>query len=192
VLVVYVIFHVLLLEHGAGAAHLRRRRQHLGGALSGINVDRTLLIVYTLTGLMAGVAALVLAGRTNSGYPTAGAGYELDAIAAVIIGGASFSRRHWHSLGDVDRRDPHGGAAQWLGAAQSATEWQIVAIGLVIIGAVYIDVLRQRGAPLTLAATGDLSGVFASGRRGGSCTRPSGNGINLGRVQDPPLRPACG
>ena len=49
-----------------------------------------LVIVYVICGFFAGLAALLLAGRTNSGFPNAGIGAELDAIAAVIIGGASF------------------------------------------------------------------------------------------------------
>ena len=56
----------------------------------GINVDRTLVIAYALCGFMAGFAGLLLAGRTNSGFPNAGEGDELVAISAVIIGGASF------------------------------------------------------------------------------------------------------
>src|SRR5436190_20804064 len=58
--------------------------------VSGINVDRVLVYVYVICGFFAGLAGLLLAGRTNSGFPNAGIGIELDAIAAVIIGGASF------------------------------------------------------------------------------------------------------
>ena len=58
--------------------------------VSGINVDRVLLLVYALCGFFAGTAGLLTAGRTNSGFPLAGTGAELEAIAAVIIGGASF------------------------------------------------------------------------------------------------------
>ncbi len=58
--------------------------------VSGINVDLTLVVVYMISGFMAGLSGLLLAGRTDSGFPNAGIGIELDAIAAVIIGGASF------------------------------------------------------------------------------------------------------
>mgnify|MGYP005646168623 FL=1 len=57
---------------------------------AGINVNGILIIVYTLCGFLAGIGGLILAGRTNSAYPNAGLQSELDAIAAVIIGGASF------------------------------------------------------------------------------------------------------
>ena len=120
VLVVYVIFHVLLSNTALGRHIYAVGGNTSAARLSGINVDRTLLIVYTLTGLMAGVAALVLAGRTNSGYPTAGAGYELDAIAAVIIGGASFAGGVGTVWGTLIGVSADGGPAQWPGAAQSA------------------------------------------------------------------------
>src|SRR5690625_1311315 len=59
--------------------------------LSGLPVKRILVIVYALSGLFAGLAGMVLAGRLSSAGPQAGVGYELDAIAAVVIGGASLS-----------------------------------------------------------------------------------------------------
>ena len=58
--------------------------------VSGINVDRVLVLVYTICGGLAGLGGLLLVGRTGSAFPNAGLGAELDAIAAVIIGGASF------------------------------------------------------------------------------------------------------
>lgn len=144
VIIVYVLFHIFLSNTSTGR-HIYAVGGNISAArLSGINVSRTLVIVYTLSGLMAGLAALMLAGRTNSGFPTAGAGYELDAIAAVIIGGASFAG----GSGTV------GGTAigvlliavlrNGLVLLNVPTEWQTVAIGLVIIGAVTVDVLRQR------------------------------------------------
>src|SRR5690606_17268384 len=51
--------------------------------VSGVNVDRTLVIVYVLSGFFSGLSGLLLAGRTDSGFPNAGIGIELDAIAAV-------------------------------------------------------------------------------------------------------------
>jgi ribose transport system permease protein len=144
VVIVYIIFHILLSNTSLGRHIYAVGGNTAAARLSGINVDKTLVIVYSLSGLMAGLAALMLAGRTNSGFPNAGAGYELDAIAAVIIGGASFSG----GSGTI------GGTAigvlliavlrNGLVLLNVPTEWQTVAIGLVIIGAVTIDVLRQR------------------------------------------------
>jgi len=144
IVVVYVLFHIMLTNTSLGRHIYAVGGNTAAARLSGINVDKTLITVYTISGLMAGLAALMLAGRTNSGFPTAGSGYELDAIAAVIIGGASFSG----GSGSV------GGTAigvlliavlrNGLVLLNVPTEWQIVAIGLVIIGAVFVDVLRQR------------------------------------------------
>jgi ribose transport system permease protein len=146
IVVVYAIFHVMLTNSSLGRHIYAVGGNTAAARLSGINVNKVLVTVYTISGLMAGLAALMLAGRTNSGFPTAGTGYELDAIAAVIIGGASFSG----GSGSV------GGTAigvlliavlrNGLVLLNVPTEWQVVAIGLVIIGAVYVDVLRQRAS----------------------------------------------
>jgi ribose transport system permease protein len=144
VVIVYGVFHIILTQTSFGRHIYAVGGNSAAARLSGINVDRTLIIVYTLSGLMAGLAALMLAGRTNSGFPNAGAGYELDAIAAVIIGGASFAG----GSGTI------GGTAigvlliavlrNGLVLLNVPTEWQTVAIGMVIISAVFVDVLRQR------------------------------------------------
>ena len=144
VLVVYVIFHLLLSNTALGRHIYAIGGNAAAARLSGIDVDRTLVIVYSLCGLMAGLGALVLAGRTNSGYPTAGVGYELDAIAAVIIGGASFAGGVGTVWGTLIGVLLMAVLRNGLVLLQVPTEWQIVAIGLVIIGAVYVDVLRRR------------------------------------------------
>lgn len=144
VILTYVIFHVFLTRTTVGRHIFAVGGNIVSARLSGINVDRTLLIVYSLSGLMAGVAALMLAGRTNSGYPTAAAGAELDAISAVIIGGASFFGgvgTVWGTaIGVVFITVLRNG----LVLLQVPIEWQTVVIGMVIVLAVYVDVLRQR------------------------------------------------
>ncbi len=59
--------------------------------LSGINIDKITVLVYSLSGFLAGVAGLVLLSRTNSGQPSAGEGYEMDAITSVVLGGVSLN-----------------------------------------------------------------------------------------------------
>lgn len=59
--------------------------------LSGINTDKITVMVYSLNGFLAGVAGLVLLSRTNSGQPSAGTNYEMDAITAVVLGGVSLN-----------------------------------------------------------------------------------------------------
>jgi ribose/xylose/arabinose/galactoside ABC-type transport system permease subunit len=113
---------------------------------AGINVDRVLNVVYTLCGGAAAVAALLLAGRTNSGYPKAGVGAELDAIAAVIIGGASFFGGRGTVIGTFVGVLIMGFIRNGLNLLNVSVFWQEVAIGAIIIAAAFVDVLRRRAA----------------------------------------------
>jgi ribose transport system permease protein len=140
---VYFVFWVLL-EHTV----FGRRIYAIGGnpqaaRVSGINVDRMLIAVYTLCGLMAGVAGLIMAGRTNSGFPNAGIGMELEAIAAVIIGGASFFGGRGHVLGIFGGVIIMGLIKNGLNLNNVSSFWQQILIGAIIVLAVYIDVLRR-------------------------------------------------
>ena len=114
--------------------------------VSGITVDRVLTYVYMICGFFAGVAGLLLAGRTDSGFPNAGIGSELDAIAAVIIGGASFFGGRGNVGGVLAGVLIIGLMRNGLNLNNVSVFWQQILIGVVIIGAVYIDVLRRRAA----------------------------------------------
>jgi ribose/xylose/arabinose/galactoside ABC-type transport system permease subunit len=114
--------------------------------VSGIDVDRVLVYVYAICGFFAGLAALLLAGRTDSGFPLAGVGNELDAIAAVIIGGASFFGGRGTVLGVLAGVLIMGLLRNGLNLNNISPFWQQILIGLIIIIAVYIDVLRRRAA----------------------------------------------
>jgi ribose/xylose/arabinose/galactoside ABC-type transport system permease subunit len=114
--------------------------------VTGIDVDRVLVYVYAICGFFAGLAALLLAGRTDSGFPLAGIGNELDAIAAVIIGGASFFGGRGTVLGVLAGVLIMGLLRNGLNLNNISPFWQQILIGLIIIIAVYIDVLRRRAA----------------------------------------------
>lgn len=114
--------------------------------VSGVNVDRVLVIVYMICGFFAGLAGLLLAGRTDSGFPNAGIGIELDAIAAVIIGGASFFGGRGTVLGVLAGVLIMGLLRNGLNINNVSAFWQMILIGFVIIIAVYIDVLRRSAA----------------------------------------------
>lgn len=114
--------------------------------VSGVNVDRVLVYVYMICGFFAGLAGLLLAGRTNSGFPNAGIGSELDAIAAVIIGGASFFGGRGNIGGVLAGVLIIGLMRNGLNLNNVSVFWQQILIGVVIIGAVYIDVLRRQAA----------------------------------------------
>lgn len=140
---VYVIFWILLQHTVFG-----RRVYAIGGnpdaaRVSGINVDRMLIAVYTICGLMAGIAGLIMAGRTNSGFPNAGNGMELEAIAAVIIGGASFFGGRGQVVGIFGGVLIMGLIRNGLNLNDVSTFWQQILIGAIIVLAVFIDVLRR-------------------------------------------------
>mgnify|MGYP000609990108 CR=1 FL=1 len=110
---------------------------------AGINVNKILVIVYSLCGLLAGFGALILAGRTDSGYPNAGLNAELDAIAACIIGGASFFGGRGTVLGVFAGVMIMGLLRNGLNLMDVSSFWQQVLIGTIIVLAVYLDVLRK-------------------------------------------------
>jgi len=112
--------------------------------LSGIKVDNILNLVYTISGFTAALAGLVLAGRVNAVYPLAGIDYETDAIAAVIIGGASF----FGGVGTIGNTIIGvlliAVLRNGLNLLNVDSAYQTFAIGAVIIVAVYVDVIRQK------------------------------------------------
>ena len=113
-------------------------------ALSGVNVRRVKLLVYTLGGALAGVAGLLTTARLDSATPNAGLGYELDSIAAVVIGGTSLSGGRGSILGTVLGCLIIGVLQNGLVLLNISPFWQQVVKGAVIIVAVAIDNLSRR------------------------------------------------
>lgn len=114
--------------------------------LSGIDVKRRKLVVYALSGLFAAVAGIVLAARLTSAQPQAAAGYELDAIAAVVIGGASLSGGSGKVSGTLIGALILAVLRNGLNLLSVSAFWQQVATGLVIALAVLLDTLRRRSS----------------------------------------------
>jgi ribose transport system permease protein len=112
--------------------------------LSGVNVDRWKIAVYALAGSVCGIAGLLIASRLNSAQPALGQGYELDAIAAVVIGGTSLSGGRGTVLGTLIGALIISVLANGLRILSVAQEWQTVVTGSIIILAVYADILRRR------------------------------------------------
>jgi ribose transport system permease protein len=111
--------------------------------LSGVNVARWKVIIYSFSGAICGVAGLLIASRLNSAQPALGQGYELDAIAAVVIGGTSLSGGVGTILGTVIGAFIMSVLINGLRIMSVAQEWQMVLTGLIIILAVYTDNLRR-------------------------------------------------
>jgi ribose transport system permease protein len=112
--------------------------------LSGINVFAQKLIVYTLSGLYAGIAGILLTARLASAQPQAGFTFELDAIASVVIGGASLSGGVGTASGTLIGAFILGVLRNGLNLLNVSSFWQQVVIGIVIALAVMTDTLRRR------------------------------------------------
>lgn len=124
-----------------------RRVYAVGGneksaSVSGINVKKIKIMVYMISGLLAGFAGLLLASRTVSGSPTAGQSYELDAIAAVIIGGVSMS----------------GGSGKWYGTVIGALLIAVIGNGLDILNVSSHYQLVIKGSIIIFAVLMDVKG----------------------------------
>lgn len=113
--------------------------------LSGVNVDFWKLLTYAVGGLICGVAGLLISSRLNSAQPALGPGYELDAIAAVVIGGTSLSGGRGSILGTIIGAFIISTLNNGLRMMGVEEQWQYVVTGVIIIIAVYIDnVLRNK------------------------------------------------
>lgn len=113
---------------------------------SGINVQRVKFIVYTYTGIMSGIAGVVVASRLYSGQPTAGDGAEMDAIAAVVVGGTSMSGGSGRLGGTLIGVLIIGVLNNGLNLLGVDSNWQYIVKGLVILLAVYVDFIRNKKA----------------------------------------------
>jgi len=145
VIIIYIIFGVFFSKSILG-----RHIYAVGGnrdtaKLAGVNVDFTLTAVYTLGGLMCGIAGLILAGRVDAIAPMAGVNWETDAIAAVIVGGASFFGGKGNISGTFVGVMLIAVLRNGLNLLAITPDMQTVILGSVIILSVFIDVVRNGG-----------------------------------------------
>lgn len=146
---------ILLLVVALAASYLLRRRQigrHIyatgsneeAARLSGVKVDWTKMYAYTMSGALAGLAGNVLMSRLVTAQPSEGVMYELDAIAAAVIGGASLSGGVGTIGGTMIGAFIIGILRNGLNMSGVSAFIQQIVIGFVVIGAVWIDQLRNR------------------------------------------------
>ncbi|WP_330290852.1 ABC transporter permease/substrate-binding protein [Streptomyces sp. NBC_00576] len=147
-----------------GRTYLGRSMYAIGGneeaaRLSGLRVKKQKLAIYALSGLFAAAAGIVLASRLSSAQPQAAQGYELDAIAAVVIGGASLAGGTGKASGTLIGALILAVLRNGLNLLSVSAFWQQVVIGVVIALAVLLDTVRRKSgatvAPAGAAGAGD-------------------------------------
>ncbi|MDO5678320.1 MAG: ribose ABC transporter permease [Propionibacteriaceae bacterium] len=144
-IVVYVVFW-FLLERTKFGRHVYAVGGNAEAArLAGINVKRTLLWVYTIAGAAAGLAGIIFSARVLSAQPTAGTGYELDAIAAVVLGGTSLAGGRGRVMGTLIGALIIGVLTNGLVLMNVPFFYQLITKGIVIVLAVTLDSLRRMG-----------------------------------------------
>jgi ribose/xylose/arabinose/galactoside ABC-type transport system permease subunit len=113
--------------------------------LSGVNVERTMTILYILVGMTTGIAAIVLSSRLGSGDPNIGIGFEFEVIVAIILGGTSLAGGEGRLIGTLIGVLIVGFLGNGLNLAGVEPFWQYVAQGIVLIFAVTLDRLANTG-----------------------------------------------
>lgn len=143
-LAVYAVAHVMMSRAAIG-----RRIYAVGGnpeaaRLSGVNNARTLLFVYTVSGLMAGIGGVITASQLKAGAPTYGLMYELYVIAAVVVGGTSLAGGEGRVFGTLVGAFIIAVIRNGMNLMDVEPYTQKVVLGLVILGAVLVDRLKRR------------------------------------------------
>jgi ribose transport system permease protein len=111
---------------------------------SGINIMKVEIVVFTLIGFLSSLSGVVLCARMFSGQPTVGNGFEMDAIAAVVLGGTSFSGGSGTIGGTIIGVLVIGVLNNGLNLLNVSSFWQLIVKGAVILLAVYIDTLKKK------------------------------------------------
>lgn len=143
-IITFAILWVVLHKTSFG-----RKTYAIGGnekaaTVSGIKVSRVKIMIYTLAGLLSALAGAILTSRLNSAQPTAGTSYELDAIAAVVLGGTSLSGGRGRIVGTLIGALIIGTLNNGLNMLGVSSFYQMVVKGIVILIAVLID--RKKSA----------------------------------------------
>jgi len=143
-----IIAHFLLAHTRFGHHTLALGDNEAAARATGVNVRRLRIQLYTLSGLMAGLAGLVFTARVNTGDPTAGISYELLAITAAIIGGTNLFGGRGSIMGTMIGALIMGVVQNGLNLLAVQSYWQQLAIGTVLVVAVWLDQIRARGKVL--------------------------------------------
>ena len=144
-LIVYAIGWFIMSQTTYGR-HIYSTGGNLEAAkLSGINTKRVIMWALGINGLLAGLSGVIWAARLASGQPVVGQGYELQVIAASVLGGTSLAGGQGEILATLAGALIIGILHNGLNLLGVSPYWQMVAMGLVIVLAVILDSLRHRG-----------------------------------------------
>ncbi len=142
--IVFVISLLILNRTKIGRYIYAVGGNDMAARFSGINVSKVKFFVYTYSGIMAGLAGIILGSRMYSGQPTAGEGAEMDAIAAVVVGGTSMAGGSGKLGGTLIGALIIGILNNGLNLMNVNSFWQTVVKGVVILLAVTIDFFRNK------------------------------------------------
>jgi inositol transport system permease protein len=142
--IVFIISYLLLKNTVFGRYVYAIGGNEQAAWASGINVNKIKMSVYALCGTLAGLAGILLTSRITTGQPNAGAGFELDAIAAAIIGGTSTSGGTGTIAGTLVGALLIGVINNGLDLLNVSSYYQQVIMGVIIIGAVLLDSWNQK------------------------------------------------
>ena len=143
-LAVVVVAHIILAKTTFGRYVYATGGNVRAALASGVNVKWVLLRVYVLCGFLAGLSGVILSARTNSGQPAVGTGYELDAIAAVVIGGTSMTGGLGTIVGTFIGTLMIGTINNGLNLMDVSSYYQMIVKGFIILGAVFFDLHSKR------------------------------------------------
>lgn len=144
--IVAVVAHIVLTKTVFGRYALAIGSSEQAASRTGINVRRWLIVVYVVAGVFIGLAAIMVTARLGSAQPALGLGYELQAIAAVVIGGTSLFGGIATIPGTVIGALIMSTLTNGLQIIAVQQEWQQVALGIVIVASVYVDTMRRKAS----------------------------------------------
>jgi len=139
-----VITHVLLTNTKFGRYVYAIGGNENAAVISGLNVGKYKVLIYTYAGLLSGLAGILLSSRISSGQPGLGTGYELDAIAAAVIGGTSLNGGIGTVWGTIVGALIIGILNNGLDLLNVSAYWQQILKGLIIVAAIILDERKNR------------------------------------------------
>lgn len=144
-----VIFIVLLNKTKFGTNIFAIGGNREAARLSGVRIKKVEIAVYTLAGLLSALAGIVLSARMYSGQPSVGQGYEMDAIAACVLGGVSMAGGRGRISGTIFGVMIIGVVSNGLNLMGVSSFWQLLVKGLIILIAVLIDAQKGKKLPFS-------------------------------------------